>query len=124
MWTTPEAKATKDWQKQLGEKLANHLTTCGFQSHLQGDKLHFYPSIHLQKPIIYLTQSYSEGCSCQLKRVVFPIAVWSLQVKAKLNRLILDLRTCQRVPEVLTIGAGSFCIRVCGVAALRNTSTF
>ena len=91
MWTTPEAKATKDWQKQLGEKLANHLTTCGFQSHLQGDKLHFYPSIHLQKPIIYLTQSYSEGCSCQLKRVVFPIAVWSLQVKAKLNRLILDL---------------------------------
>ncbi|RLN41961.1 copper-transporting ATPase PAA1, chloroplastic-like [Panicum miliaceum] len=34
VWTTPEAKATKDWQKQLGEKLANHLTTCGFQSHL------------------------------------------------------------------------------------------
>ncbi|CAL4914688.1 unnamed protein product [Urochloa decumbens] len=35
VWTTPEVKATKDWQKQLGEKLANHLTTCGFQSHLQ-----------------------------------------------------------------------------------------
>ncbi|KAL6878264.1 hypothetical protein ACP4OV_012434 [Aristida adscensionis] len=34
VWATPEAKATKDWQKQLGEKLANHLTTCGFQSHL------------------------------------------------------------------------------------------
>ncbi|KAG2540343.1 copper-transporting ATPase PAA1, chloroplastic-like isoform X2 [Panicum virgatum] len=37
VWTTPEAKATKDWQKQLGEKLANHLTTCGFHSHLQGE---------------------------------------------------------------------------------------
>ncbi|CAN6289256.1 unnamed protein product [Urochloa humidicola] len=38
VWMTAEAKATKDWQKQLGEKLAivaNHLTTCGFQSHLQ-----------------------------------------------------------------------------------------
>ncbi|RCV44521.1 hypothetical protein SEVIR_9G385500v4 [Setaria viridis] len=37
VWTTPEAKATKDWQKQLGEKLANHLTTCGFQSHVQDE---------------------------------------------------------------------------------------
>nr|CAB3500630.1 unnamed protein product [Digitaria exilis] len=36
VWMTPEAKATKDWQKQLGDKLANHLTACGFQSHLQG----------------------------------------------------------------------------------------
>ncbi|XP_066349796.1 copper-transporting ATPase PAA1, chloroplastic-like [Miscanthus floridulus] len=37
VWMTPEAKATKDWQKQLAEKLANHLTSCGFQSHLQGE---------------------------------------------------------------------------------------
>lgn len=37
VWTTPEAKATKDWQKQLAEKLANHLTSCGFQSHLQDE---------------------------------------------------------------------------------------
>ncbi|XP_025796539.1 copper-transporting ATPase PAA1, chloroplastic-like isoform X2 [Panicum hallii] len=37
VWTTPEAKATEDWRKQLGEKLANHLTTCGFQSHLQDE---------------------------------------------------------------------------------------
>lgn len=42
VWMTPEAKATKDWQKQLGEKLANHLTTCGFQSHLQGCRLYFF----------------------------------------------------------------------------------
>jgi len=63
VWTTPEAKATKDWQKQLGEKLANHLTTCGFHSHLQGDNLHLYPSIHLQKPVIYFKQSYGIGCS-------------------------------------------------------------
>ncbi|KAJ1296813.1 hypothetical protein BS78_01G331200 [Paspalum vaginatum] len=38
VWTTPEAKATDDWQKQLGEKLANHLTSCGFQSHLQDER--------------------------------------------------------------------------------------
>ncbi|XP_002465192.1 copper-transporting ATPase PAA1, chloroplastic [Sorghum bicolor] len=37
VWTTPEAKATKDWQKQLAEKLANHLTSCGFQSHVQDE---------------------------------------------------------------------------------------
>uniref|UniRef100_A0A0A9ATZ0 Uncharacterized protein n=1 Tax=Arundo donax TaxID=35708 RepID=A0A0A9ATZ0_ARUDO len=37
VWTTPEAKAAEDWQKQLGEKLANHLTYCGFQSHLQDE---------------------------------------------------------------------------------------
>ncbi|KAF0911880.1 hypothetical protein E2562_012353 [Oryza meyeriana var. granulata] len=40
VWTTPEAKATKDWQKQLGEKLAHHLSTCGFQSHLLGSLCH------------------------------------------------------------------------------------
>ncbi|XP_040377557.1 copper-transporting ATPase PAA1, chloroplastic-like, partial [Oryza brachyantha] len=34
VWATPEAKATKDWQKQLGEKLAHHLSASGFQSHL------------------------------------------------------------------------------------------
>uniref|UniRef100_A0A0D9VUR4 HMA domain-containing protein n=1 Tax=Leersia perrieri TaxID=77586 RepID=A0A0D9VUR4_9ORYZ len=32
VWTIPEAKTTKDWQKQLGENLAHHLSTCGFQS--------------------------------------------------------------------------------------------
>ncbi|KAK3151789.1 hypothetical protein QOZ80_3AG0250540 [Eleusine coracana subsp. coracana] len=35
VWTTPEAKAAKDWKQALGKKLANHLSTCGFQSHLQ-----------------------------------------------------------------------------------------
>jgi hypothetical protein len=37
VWVTPEAKAAKDWEKELGEKLANHLSMCGFQSHLQGE---------------------------------------------------------------------------------------
>ncbi|XP_020149823.1 uncharacterized protein [Aegilops tauschii subsp. strangulata] len=32
--TTPEAMATKDWHKELGEKLANHLRNCGFESHM------------------------------------------------------------------------------------------
>ncbi|XP_020257411.1 copper-transporting ATPase PAA1, chloroplastic-like isoform X1 [Asparagus officinalis] len=31
----PEVKVANDWQKELGEKLANHLTTCGFKSGLQ-----------------------------------------------------------------------------------------
>ncbi|KAK3147064.1 hypothetical protein QOZ80_3BG0277610 [Eleusine coracana subsp. coracana] len=35
VWITPEAKAAKDWKQALGKKLANHLSTCGFQSHLQ-----------------------------------------------------------------------------------------
>uniref|UniRef100_A0ACD5YNF1 Uncharacterized protein n=1 Tax=Avena sativa TaxID=4498 RepID=A0ACD5YNF1_AVESA len=34
VWTKSEAKQTEDWQRQLGEKLALHLTNCGFQSHM------------------------------------------------------------------------------------------
>ncbi|KAL4347145.1 hypothetical protein GQ457_17G004110 [Hibiscus cannabinus] len=30
-----EAKALPNWQKELGEALAKHLTTCGFQSNLR-----------------------------------------------------------------------------------------
>ncbi|ONK65311.1 uncharacterized protein A4U43_C07F35820 [Asparagus officinalis] len=37
VWVVPEVKVANDWQKELGEKLANHLTTCGFKSGLQGD---------------------------------------------------------------------------------------
>ncbi|KAL6656991.1 hypothetical protein ACP70R_004771 [Stipagrostis hirtigluma subsp. patula] len=39
VWTTLEAKASEDWQKQCGEKLANHLGTCGFESRLQVSKV-------------------------------------------------------------------------------------
>jgi hypothetical protein len=42
VWTTPEAKEAEDWQKQLGEKLALHLSNCGFQSHLHGKRLCSY----------------------------------------------------------------------------------
>ncbi|RZC87742.1 hypothetical protein C5167_028195 [Papaver somniferum] len=31
-----EAKAAQDWQQQLGETLAKHLTNCGFDSTLKG----------------------------------------------------------------------------------------
>ncbi|KAI3883677.1 hypothetical protein MKX03_016359 [Papaver bracteatum] len=31
-----KAKAAKDWQQQLGETLAKHLTNCGFDSTLKG----------------------------------------------------------------------------------------
>ncbi|KAI0495916.1 hypothetical protein KFK09_022223 [Dendrobium nobile] len=34
--TVPEAKDTENWQQLLGEKLANHLTACGFKSEFQG----------------------------------------------------------------------------------------
>ncbi|CAN6199864.1 unnamed protein product [Urochloa humidicola] len=37
VWTTAEARASDDWQKQCGEKLAKHLGTCGFDSRLQGN---------------------------------------------------------------------------------------
>lgn len=36
MWPVPEAKSVPDWQKTLGETLANHLTNCGFQSTPRG----------------------------------------------------------------------------------------
>lgn len=32
VWPVPEARSVPDWQKTLGETLANHLTNCGFQS--------------------------------------------------------------------------------------------
>ncbi|KAG2638454.1 hypothetical protein PVAP13_2NG595320 [Panicum virgatum] len=35
VWTTAEARASDNWQKQCGEKLAKHLGTCGFESRLQ-----------------------------------------------------------------------------------------
>lgn len=35
VWAVPEAKAVEKWQHCLGEKLANHLTTCGFKSSLR-----------------------------------------------------------------------------------------
>ncbi|XP_020242330.1 copper-transporting ATPase PAA1, chloroplastic isoform X1 [Asparagus officinalis] len=35
VWAVPEAKATENWKRYLGEKLANHLTTCGFKSNLR-----------------------------------------------------------------------------------------
>ncbi|WVZ66748.1 hypothetical protein U9M48_015929 [Paspalum notatum var. saurae] len=35
VWTTDEAKAAQNWQKQYGEKLAKHLGTCGFESRMQ-----------------------------------------------------------------------------------------
>ncbi|KAJ6842639.1 putative copper-transporting ATPase PAA1, chloroplastic [Iris pallida] len=34
IWVVPETKALGSWQKELGEKLANQLTSCGFKSHL------------------------------------------------------------------------------------------
>ncbi|XP_024005239.1 copper-transporting ATPase PAA1, chloroplastic isoform X4 [Eutrema salsugineum] len=37
VWPVPEAKSVPDWQKTLGETLANHLTNCGFQSTPRGE---------------------------------------------------------------------------------------
>ncbi|XP_076902012.1 copper-transporting ATPase PAA1, chloroplastic-like [Bidens hawaiensis] len=38
VWPVPEAKVTPNWQKVLGEELAKHLTTCGFNSSLRDSK--------------------------------------------------------------------------------------
>ncbi|KAM0952883.1 putative translocase [Dioscorea sansibarensis] len=32
IWTFPEAKTGLNWQQEVGERLAQHLTTCGFKS--------------------------------------------------------------------------------------------
>lgn len=39
MWPVPEAKSVPDWQKTLGEALANHLTNCGFESTPRGERV-------------------------------------------------------------------------------------
>ncbi|KVI01812.1 Cation-transporting P-type ATPase [Cynara cardunculus var. scolymus] len=36
VWPISEAKVTPNWQKVLGEELAKHLSTCGFNSNLRG----------------------------------------------------------------------------------------
>ncbi|KAK2437358.1 copper-transporting ATPase PAA1, chloroplastic [Trifolium repens] len=36
VWPVSEAKAAPNWQKQLGKTLAEHLTSCGFNSCLRG----------------------------------------------------------------------------------------
>uniref|UniRef100_A0A0D9X943 HMA domain-containing protein n=1 Tax=Leersia perrieri TaxID=77586 RepID=A0A0D9X943_9ORYZ len=35
VWAVPEDKDVKNWKLQLGEKLANQLTTCGYKSNLR-----------------------------------------------------------------------------------------
>ncbi|KAJ0975017.1 hypothetical protein J5N97_016982 [Dioscorea zingiberensis] len=38
VWAIPEARFAQNWKQQLGEKLANHLTTCGFKSSFRGER--------------------------------------------------------------------------------------
>lgn len=35
VWAVPEDSVVQDWKEQLGEKLANQLTTCGYKSNLR-----------------------------------------------------------------------------------------
>ncbi|XVF67206.1 hypothetical protein PTKIN_Ptkin10aG0101700 [Pterospermum kingtungense] len=37
VWPVSEAKVVPNWQKELGDALATHLTTCGFKSTLRGE---------------------------------------------------------------------------------------
>ncbi|XP_042386058.1 copper-transporting ATPase PAA1, chloroplastic-like [Zingiber officinale] len=37
VWAVPEVKVSEDWQQDLGQQLAKHLTTCGFESNIQGN---------------------------------------------------------------------------------------
>lgn len=36
VWPVDDAKVVPNWQQELGETLAKHLTSCGFQSKLRG----------------------------------------------------------------------------------------
>lgn len=38
VWPVSEAKNAPNWQKQLGEALAEHLTSCGYNSSLRGEE--------------------------------------------------------------------------------------
>lgn len=42
VWPVSEAKLTPNWQKQLGETLAKHLTNCGFNSNIRGKHFKFH----------------------------------------------------------------------------------
>lgn len=37
VWPISEAKVAPNWQKNLGDELAKHLTTCGFKSNPRGE---------------------------------------------------------------------------------------
>lgn len=37
VWPVSDAKVVPNWQKQIGEALAKHLTTCGFTSNVRGE---------------------------------------------------------------------------------------
>lgn len=37
VWPVSDAKVVPNWQKQLGETLAKHLSTCGFKSNVRGE---------------------------------------------------------------------------------------
>lgn len=39
VWAISEAKVMTNWKQQLGNRLAGHLTTCGFKSSLRGTYL-------------------------------------------------------------------------------------
>lgn len=41
MWTTPDVKTTKGWQKKYGDELESHLGTCGAEYSTQGNKIDF-----------------------------------------------------------------------------------
>lgn len=36
IWPVSEAKVLPNWQQEVGEALAKHLTSCGFTSNLRG----------------------------------------------------------------------------------------
>ncbi|KAK9165757.1 hypothetical protein Scep_000948 [Stephania cephalantha] len=41
VWPVPEAKATNNWQQQLGKALAKQLSSCGFKSNIRGTNFYF-----------------------------------------------------------------------------------
>ncbi|KAG2705097.1 hypothetical protein I3760_05G036400 [Carya illinoinensis] len=54
VWPVSEAKVTQNWQQQLGEALANHLTSCGFKSNLRGKHLDILSPPLLLLPFLFM----------------------------------------------------------------------
>jgi hypothetical protein len=44
VWAVPKDSEVQDWKEQLGEKLANQLTTCGYKSNLRGKSCNYWSS--------------------------------------------------------------------------------
>nr|UXF47958.1 terpene synthase 1 [Euphorbia poissonii] len=81
VWPRSEAKAVPNWNKQLGDELANHLTTCGFKSRLTEPDS--FPGHLKNTPYSDLGQSFASLAPQDSELESHTKGVEALKVKAK-----------------------------------------